>query len=59
MVLLDLTYRQGELKDIDIQVLLALGHPHWQGTANTSEGGQNSESGEKHYGNVANDLGTG
>lgn len=52
-------YRQGELKDVDIQVLLPLGHPHWQGTANTSEGGQNSESGEEHYGNVANDLGTG
>ena len=51
------TYRQRELQDIQIQVLLALGHPHWQGTANASEGRQKSERSELHYGNDGDELG--
>ena len=42
------SYRQRKLQNVDVQVFLALGHSHRQGTANAGEEGQKSERSELH-----------
>lgn len=50
------TYRQRELQDIQIQVLLTFGQSHWQGTAKTSEDGQESDRSRLHGDNDSKRL---